>query len=295
MTKINSSFGFNANNLILTVLSISSNSQDTLFNFNGSNDFMGLQGFQGSNGIQGFQGSEGFQGFQGVQGNQGNQGFIGRQGVQGFQGRQGLQGLQGRQGFQGFQGVQGLQGRQGFQGLPGFQGRQGVQGFQGFTGIQGVQGVFGIQGFQGKMPLYTTSWLYPTIDSIFTSSSQYLNSWTNTLNSSTWLSSSSSEVGVINEIGTYIVSITYCITLSSAGTLVLEAMMGSATEIYALSSLTGTSGATVTDNVCFTQVVDTVPFYINIYKSGPAGTYINQYGASLQGYSRTILRVTKVN
>lgn len=266
-----------------------------------------LVGVQGNQGIRGLQGFEGFQGAQGrlvgIQGIQGLQGLPGIQGAQGRDGRQGTQCVRGLQGFQGLEGWQGFQGRQGFQGFQGFQGLQGFQGFQGWQGRQGRQGPQGFQGFRGwqgaqaPVTVYDTSWLYPTTGN--TGGGGFINSWTNVINSVTWLSSSTSAIGTINNTGTYFIQLNYCFIVSSSSTLSLYVMIdqnsGRIQQHFAKTSLAGTSGSTVTDQLSFSYYISSVPANIVILADGSTFTYTTKTGNASNSYFRTTLRVTKLN
>jgi len=124
--------------------------------YEGAQGFIGPQGYpgvQGEVGPQGYEGVQGYPGEQGIQGVEGTQGFIGPQGYPGEVGPQGYEGVQGNpgeQGTQGFIGPQGNPGEQGSQGLIGPQGYMGAQGLPGMPGTQGLQGAQGFPGAQGE-------------------------------------------------------------------------------------------------------------------------------------------------
>jgi hypothetical protein len=120
--------------------------------FTGSQGVIGFTGSQGVIGLTGSQGEIGFTGSQGeigFTGSQGEIGFTGSQGVIGFTGSQGEIGFTGSQGGIGLTGSQGGIGFTGSQGEIGFTGSQGVQGVIGFTGSVGLTGSQGIQGVIG--------------------------------------------------------------------------------------------------------------------------------------------------
>jgi hypothetical protein len=262
-------------------------------------DTIALQGTQGGVQFMGFQGVQSI----GIQGMYGVESFYGRFGFQGYQGFQGFQGFQGCQDFQGFQGRQGHQGFQGIQGEIGYQGFQNYDGFEGYQSRIGVDGFRGSQGFQGNQGeglVYATSWLYPTVGGSIASNDQYLYSFTNTINSVSWLSGSTTIGGSINSIGTYMIELTYCMTLTQSGSLVLSVMVTDPDNIilrthHARTVMTGTSGNTVFGKTSFGVVISTAPQTINILKAGPSFTYATLTGNAPNSYLQTSIRVTKLN